>query len=108
MSRDCFIRLCTLFTVQNHIQETHTLTAHEQLMLFLMMVTHGDSNRRSAYEWKHSTETVSGYFDVIWSHLVDLATQFIVRLDLNAMSPVIATNGRFYPYFQVCGFCYEL
>ena len=75
-------------------------------MLFIMMVAHGDSSRRSAYEWKHLTETVSRYFDVICSHLVDLAVQFIVRPDFNAVPPIIATNGRFYPYFQVYGLRY--
>ena len=50
MNRDCFHRLCTLFTVQNRLQETHTLTVQEQLMMFLTMVAHGDSNRRTSYE----------------------------------------------------------
>ncbi|KAL5580413.1 hypothetical protein UlMin_012855 [Ulmus minor] len=102
MNRDCFHRLCTLFTVQNRLQETHTLTVQEQLMLFLTMVAHGDSNRRTSYEWKHLGETVSRYVDIICSHLVQLSSRFIVPPDFNTVSPVIANNRRFYPYFQGC------
>ena len=50
MNRDYFHRLCTLFAIQNRIHETHTLTVQEQLMMFLTMVAHGNSNRGSVYE----------------------------------------------------------
>ena len=106
MNWDCFTRLYTLFMFQNYIQEAHTLIVQEQLMIFITMVAYGDNSRRSAYEWNHSIETISRYFDVLCSHLVDLATQFIVRPDFNDMPPVIATNSIFYPHFQVCGLCY--
>ncbi len=101
MNRDCFRRLCALFTVQNRLHETHTLTVQEQLMLYLTMVAHGDSNRRTQYEWKHSGETVSRYIDTITSHMVQLASRFIVPPDFNTVPTVIANNQRFYPYFQV-------
>ena len=101
MNRDYFHQLCTLFTVQNRLQETHTLTVQEQLMMFLTMVAHGDSNQRTSYEWKHSSETVSRYIDTISSHLVQLASRFIVPPDFNTVSTVIANNRRFFPYFQV-------
>ena len=101
MNQYCFHKLCILFTVQNRLQETHTLTVQEQLMLFLTMVAHGDSNRRTSYEWKHSGETFSWYVDTICSHLVQLSSRFIVPPDFNIVSPVIANNRRFYPYFQV-------
>ena len=58
MNRDCFHQLYTLFTIQNRLQEKHTLTVQEQLMMFLTMVAHGDSNRRTSYEWKHSGKIV--------------------------------------------------
>ncbi|KAL5552247.1 hypothetical protein UlMin_002423 [Ulmus minor] len=102
MNRDCFHRLVTLFTVQNRLQETHTLIVQKQLMMFLTMVAHGDSNRRTSYEWKHSGETVSRYIDTISSHLVQLASRFIVPPDFDAVSTVIADNRRFFPYFQGC------
>ncbi|KAL5578403.1 hypothetical protein UlMin_020102 [Ulmus minor] len=102
MNRDCFHRLVTLFTVQNRLQETHTLTVQEQLMMFLTMVAHVDINRRTSYEWKHSGETVSRYIDTISSHLVQLASRFIVPPDFNDVSTVIAKNQRFFPYFQGC------
>ncbi|KAL5550387.1 hypothetical protein UlMin_000563 [Ulmus minor] len=102
MNRDCFHRLVTLFTVQNRLQETHTLTVQEQLMMFLTMVAHGDSNRRTSYEWKHSGETVSRYIDTISSHLVQLASRFIVPPDFDDVSTVIAENRRFSPYFRGC------
>ncbi|KAL5545998.1 hypothetical protein UlMin_005685 [Ulmus minor] len=100
MNRDCFHRLVTLFTVQNRLQETHTLTVQEQLMMFLTMVAHWDSNRRTSYKWKHSGETVSRYIDTISSHLVQLASRFIVPPDFDDVSTVIAENRRFFPYFQ--------
>ena len=49
MNRNCFHKLCTLFTVQNCIQETHTLMVQEQLMMFLTMVAHKDSVEAKFY-----------------------------------------------------------
>ncbi|KAL5568485.1 hypothetical protein UlMin_025060 [Ulmus minor] len=102
MNRDCFYQLVTLFIVQNRLQETHTLTVQEQLMMFLTMVAHEDSNRRTSYEWKHSGETISRYIDTISSHLVQLASRFIVPPDFDDVSIVIIENRRFFPYFQGC------
>ena len=101
MNMDCFNRLCTLFMFQNRVHEMHTLTVQKQLKMFLTMVAHCDSNRRSAYEWNHLRETISRYFDVVCLHLVNLATRFIVLPDFNVVSLVIATNRKFYPYFWV-------
>ena len=67
MNMDCFHMLYTLFAVQNRIQETHTLKVQKQLMMFLTMVAHGDSNKRSACEWNHPGETISKYFVVVCS-----------------------------------------
>ena len=92
MNKDYFNRLSALFTVKDHIQESHTLTVQEQLIMFLTMVAHGNINKRSAYEWNHLGETICNHFDAICSHLAGLSKRFIVPLDLNTVSPVIANN----------------
>ncbi|KAL5568920.1 hypothetical protein UlMin_025495 [Ulmus minor] len=75
--------------------------------MFLIIVRHCDSIRRSDYEWSqsewsHSTETVSRHFNNICSHLVRLAPQFIGPPDFDNIPPVITNNPNYFPYFQDC------
>ena len=71
------------------------------------MMAHGDSNRRSAYEWSHLGETMSRHFNTVCSHLVGMSDKFITQLVFNTVSPVIANNRRFFSYFRVQS-CYQL
>ncbi|KAL5563365.1 hypothetical protein UlMin_033112 [Ulmus minor] len=73
-----------------------------QVMMFLIVVGHCDSTRRSGYEWRHSTETVSRHFNNICSHIVGLAPQLIGPPDFDNIPPVIANNSRYFPYFRDC------
>ncbi|KAL5560435.1 hypothetical protein UlMin_036646 [Ulmus minor] len=71
-------------------------------MIFLIVVGHCDSTRRSGYEWRHSIETVSRHFNNICLHIVGLAPQFIGPPDFDNIPPVIANNSRYFPYFRDC------
>ena len=100
MPKSCFIRLCGLLQ-QNGVRNTRSLSVEEQVMMFLLVVGHGDSTRRSGYEWHHSTETVSRHFNNICSRIVGLAPQLIGQPDFNNIQPLIANNSRYFPYFRV-------
>ena len=100
MPKLCFLRLCGLLE-QNGVRNTRSLTVKEQLLMFLIVVRHCDSTRRSGYEWSHSIETVSRHFNNICSHLVQLAPQFIGPPDLDNIPPLIANNPKYFPYFQL-------
>ena len=100
MPKSCFIRLCGLLQ-QNGVRNTRSLSVEEQVMMFLLVVGHGDSTRRSGYECHHSTETVSWHFNNICSRIVGLAPQLIGPPDFNNIPPLIANNSRYFPYFRV-------
>ena len=100
MPKPCFVRLCSLLE-QNGVRNTRSLSVDEQVMIFLIVVGHCDSTRRSGYEWRHSTETVSRHFNNICSHIVRLAPQFIGPPDFENIPPVIANNSKYFPYFRV-------
>ncbi|KAL5547576.1 hypothetical protein UlMin_002807 [Ulmus minor] len=99
MPKSCFVRLCDLLQ-QHGVRNTRSLSVEEQVMMFLLIVGHGDSTRRSGYEWHHSTETVSRHFNNICSRIVGLAPQLIGPPDFNNIPPLIANNSRYFPYFR--------
>ena len=100
MPKSCFSRLCGLLR-QNRVRNTRSLSVEEQVMMFLLVIGHGDSSRRSGYEWHHSTETVSRHFKNICSRIVSLAPQLIGPPDFDNIPPLIANNSRYFPYFRV-------
>ena len=100
LNKDCFYRLCSLLT-ENGLQDTRSISAQEQVMMFLTIVGHCDSNRRSVYEWWHSGETVSRHFNNVCSVLVSLAPRLIGPLDFVHIPSVIENNPYYSPYFQV-------
>ncbi|KAL5538240.1 hypothetical protein UlMin_046208 [Ulmus minor] len=101
MPKSCFVRLCDLLQ-QHGVRNTRSLSVEEQVMMFLLVVGHGDSTRRSGYEWHHSTETVSRHFNNICFRIVGLAPQLIGPPDFNNIPPLIANNSRYFPYFRDC------
>ena len=103
MPKPRFSRLCGLLE-QNGVRDTRSLSVKEQVMIFLIVVGHWDSTRRSGYEWCHSTETVSRHFNNICLHIVRLAPQFIGPPNFNNIPLLITNNSKYFPYFQVWTF----
>ncbi|KAL5546858.1 hypothetical protein UlMin_006545 [Ulmus minor] len=101
LNKECFYRLCSLLT-ENGLQDTRSISAQEQVMMFLTIVGHCDSNRRSGYEWRHSGETVSRHFNNVCSVLVSLAPRLIGPPDFVHIPSVIENNPYYSPYFQDC------
>ena len=88
LHKECFYRMCSLLT-ENGLQDTRSISAQEQLMMFLTIVGHCDSNRHSRFEWRHSGETVSRHFNNVCSRLVSLAPRLIGPLDFMHIPSVI-------------------
>ncbi|KAL5542544.1 hypothetical protein UlMin_010254 [Ulmus minor] len=98
LNKECFYRLCSLL-MENGLQDTKSIFAQEQLMMFLTIVGHCDSNQRSGYEWRHSGETVSRHFNNVCSHLVSLAPRLIGPPDFMHIPSAIENNPYYSPYF---------
>lgn len=98
LNKECLYRLCSLLT-ENGLQDTRSISAQEQLMMFLTIVGHCDSNRRSGYEWRHSGETISRHFNNVCSRLVSLAPHLIGPLDFVYIPSMIEKNPYYSPYF---------
>ena len=100
LNKECFFRLSSLLT-ENGLGDSRSITAHEQLMIFLTIVGHWDSKRHSRFKWRHSGETVSRHFHNIFSQLVSLAPHLIGPLDFEHIASKIENNPNFFPYFHV-------
>ena len=92
---------CRAFFTENGVGYTRSITAHEQLMMFLTIVGHCDSNRRSIFEWRHSGETVSRHFHNVCAHLFSLAPRLIGPPDFVHTTSKIENNLNFFSYFRV-------
>ena len=69
-------------------------------MMFMTIVRHCDSNRRSSYEWNHSSETISRHFNNIFSHLIRLAPRLIGAPNFETLSLIMANNPNYFSYFS--------
>ena len=100
LNKECFYRLSSLLS-ENGLRDTRSISAHEQLMMFLTIVGHCDSNRRSRFEWQHSGETVSRHFHNVCAQLLALAPRLIGPPDFVHTASRIENNPNFFPYFRV-------
>ncbi|KAL5553936.1 hypothetical protein UlMin_041337 [Ulmus minor] len=101
LNKECFYRLSSLLT-ENGLRDTRSISAHEQLMMFLTIVGHCDTNRRSKFEWRHSGETVSRHFHNVCAYLLALAPRLIGPPDFVHTASKIENNPNFFPYFRDC------
>lgn len=78
MEKYAFIELCNHFRHMEYLSDSKHLDVEEKMMIFLMTISHNNSNRFMKWEFQHSGETISKYFhEVLWA-MLKFAKEMIV------------------------------
>ncbi|KAL5544267.1 hypothetical protein UlMin_008051 [Ulmus minor] len=102
MTRECFVRFCTIMEGTCRLLPSRSVFVEEQIMIFLFVVGHGASNRNSQETWQHSGSTISKYFGLVLEAIFNMSGEDIRPPNMNNVHPKIRNDNRFYPYFQGC------
>jgi hypothetical protein len=83
------------------ISGTLTVSAHEQVSIFLFIAINNTSSRTAAEQFQHSTETISHYMNnVIEAILRPTFYGKYVQLPSIAVPSEIKDNPKYFPFFQ--------
>ncbi|RWR76298.1 putative nuclease HARBI1 [Cinnamomum micranthum f. kanehirae] len=99
MSSGCFLLLVNELKQMGHLRDSHTVSAEEQLAIFLFTVGHSQRNRVMQNLFQHSGETISRYFNLTLDAIVKLAPYYVKQFE-GECPPEIANNHLFYPSFK--------
>lgn len=77
------------------------IKVEEKLAFFLYMVSHNASYEDLQLEFQHSGQTFHEYINEFFNIVPILASRFLKPPNIDEPHPVISTDTRFYPYFQV-------
>jgi hypothetical protein len=77
------------------------IKVEEKLAFFLYMLSHNASYEQMQLEFKHSGWSFSKYVREFFDIIPTLTTRMVKPLNLYETHPKIATDRRFFPYFQV-------
>jgi hypothetical protein len=77
------------------------IKVEEKLAFFLYMLSHNASYEQMHLEFEHSGWSFSKYVRKFFDIIPTLTTRIVKPLNLYETHPKIATDRRFFPYFQV-------
>ena len=77
------------------------IKVEEKLAFFLYMLSHNASYEKMQLEFKHSGWSFSKYVRKFFDIIPTLTTRIVKPRNLYETHPRIATDRRFFPYFQV-------
>ena len=93
--------LASYLRAEGLIEDT-TLKVEEKLSFFLYMLSHNASFQDMQVMFQHSNSTFHEYIKEFFNIIPILATRFLRPRYIDEPHPKIATNDRFFPYFQNC------
>lgn len=80
---------------------TGHISEYKSLIIFLNIVSRGNSYNDGANRFQHSIEIICRYVRNMLRALVSLASEIICHKDVNQVLRGISTDPRFFPWFKV-------
>lgn len=93
--------LCEQLKEKTGLKDSRYVTALEQLAIFLLVLSHNESNRVVAERFQHSGETISKYFNLVLKKVCRLGVQIIRPPEQSIVPPEIRHNPKYWPFFKV-------
>jgi hypothetical protein len=100
MEPDIFTWLASYLRDEGLILDSR-IKVEEKLAFFLYMLSHNASYEQMHLEFEHSGWSFSKYVRKFFDIIPTLTTRIVKPLNLYETHPKIATDRRFFPYFQV-------
>lgn len=102
VDRRTFEALLARLIVAYSLESERTLTAAERLMHFLYIVGQGSRFRAIKSQFRRPLGTISDSFHYVIAALLLLYYKVVQELDYEAVPKRIASNSKFFLYFQDC------
>ena len=101
MEPEIFKSISNYIKRERLLEGTPNVGVDEQLGMFMYMISHNATNRDLQKYFQHSAETVSRKMNEMF-HIIPTLVQRFVKVPTSLTPhPRIASNPRFWPYFQV-------
>lgn len=108
MGTEAFKNLCEILKKDGGLQSTQRATIEEQVFVFLHIVSHNVRNRTVSFFLRRSGYTISHHFHRVLRALISLEEQFLRQPTGTSVPSEILNNSRFYPYFKVKYFLFQI
>jgi len=101
METQIFKATCKYLRREGLLRDTRGVTVEEQLGMFMYMISHNASNDKMKKAFQHGGETVHKHIRPVFNIIPTLTYRFMKLPTSNQTHPKIATDPRFWTFFQV-------
>ncbi|XP_015690011.2 uncharacterized protein LOC107303795 [Oryza brachyantha] len=102
MEPEIFRATARYLSMKSLLCDTRGVDVEEQLGMFMHMISHNASNQDLQNAFQHSGETISRKINEVFHIVPTLAERFVKLPDSTHTHMKIASDPRFWPYFQNC------
>ncbi|XP_040379111.1 uncharacterized protein LOC102715196 [Oryza brachyantha] len=101
MEPEIFRATARYLSMKSLLCDTRGVDVEEQLGMFMYMISHNASNQDLQNAFQHSGETISRKINEVFHIVPTLAERFVKLPDSTHTHMKIASDPRFWPYFQI-------
>ncbi|KAL0539375.1 hypothetical protein IC582_023586 [Cucumis melo] len=102
MKRITFIRFCEDLKSKTNLKSSRYLTVQEKVVIFLLIISHNESNRIATERFQHSGHTISLAFNLVLRKVCKLGGEIIRPPNMDTVPTEIVSNSKYYPFFKDC------
>ena len=100
MEKHVFLRLCYTLESLDLLHEDRYVGVQESVAIFLFIVSHNIRVRVAIERFQQSKDTIHRQFKHVLRALCEFS-QHIIRAHIRGATPEIASNPKYFPYFEV-------
>ncbi|KAL0536838.1 hypothetical protein IC582_025800 [Cucumis melo] len=97
-----FIRFCKDLKSKTNLKSSRCLTVQEKVTIFLLIISHNESNRIAAKRFQHSGHTISLAFNLVLRKVCKFGGEIIRPPNMDTVPMEIVSNSKYYPFFKDC------
>ncbi|KAL0556734.1 hypothetical protein IC582_005250 [Cucumis melo] len=101
MKRPTFIRFCEDLKSKTNLKSSKYLIVQEKVVIFLLIISHDESNRIAAERFQHSGHTISLDFNLVLRKVCKLGREIIRPPNMDTVPIETVSNLKYYPFFKV-------
>ena len=101
MEKHVFLRLCYTLESLDLLHEDRYVGVQESVAIFLFIVSHSIRVRVAAERFQRSKDTIHRQFKRVLRALCEFSPHIIRAQIRGATPPEIASNPKYFPYFEV-------
>ncbi|KAL4018331.1 hypothetical protein IC575_021922 [Cucumis melo] len=102
MKRITFIRFCEDLKSKTNLKSSRYLTVQEKVSIFLLIISHNESNHIAVERFQYSSHTISLAFNLVLRKVCKLGREIIHQPNMETVPMEIVSNSKYYHFFKDC------